>query len=37
MPPGLFTEVWWGLGVFAVAGALIVWGIVRNQGWRERR
>jgi len=22
---------------FAVAAALVLWGFVRNQGWRERR
>ena len=34
---GDFGSFWVAVGAFGVAAALVVWGLVRNQGWRERR
>jgi hypothetical protein len=32
-----FGAFWVAVGAFAVADALVVWGLARNKGWRERR
>jgi hypothetical protein len=32
-----FGDFWAVVGAFGVGGALLLWGILRNQGWRERR